>query len=423
VVWGLAFAVLAAALPILAAGLVRGVRHRERRYCPGPVRRWWQWCLPGNLLTVTRCGYDLSGHIRMNPEPEAGDDDHACGEAEAARAATRCPECWRAIDNRWRLRTRPGGLRLVRLGLAGLIVSLSLFAWLLGAEEPVRTVPTWFLLRTEILLDEDAPEAFYPELYRRHGEKLLDQSEQLEFTTLLARQLRSDDTKWNAHQAMDRLSALKSVARPALEQALDADDWQQRQLAASLLRGLLRQNPSLAPSERLLEVTVEGLRDDALPWGENTMINNAEEGVRFLSTRCDVAWPYLLPALSSEDRQQRLLAAVVLGFGGREHYLDDVAPILIQQLRDNEVRGDALLALPALAGFGEAVVPHLERHFDDPDKQLRTAVRWLAWRLTPPGPDGERPPEPTRPRVSVRGPLAATPRSFRVPRLPPAGEE
>jgi HEAT repeat protein len=48
------------------------------------------------------------------------------------------------------------------------------------------------------------------------------------------------------------------------------------------------------------------------------------------------------------------------------------APILIEQLRDNDTIGDERIAADALRHFGPAIIPILTPHFESDDAQLRT---------------------------------------------------
>ncbi|MDH3585189.1 MAG: hypothetical protein OER86_13340, partial [Phycisphaerae bacterium] len=180
----------------------------------------------------------------------------------------------------------------------------------------------------------------------------------------LVGQLRSDHVRWNAQRAMWRLQAIGPPATRSLEKALASTDYQQRQLAAHVLRYFSHH----LPSQRLLAVTIEGLQDDALPEesvGRDrlsyTYVWTAREGVEYLLDHATTAERLLRGALETTDRQQRFLCAYVLGMRGRVESIQEAAPILVDHLRDNDIPGDALMAAKALYRFGAAVQPLL-RH-------------------------------------------------------------
>lgn len=193
--------------------------------------------------------------------------------------------------------------------------------------------------------------------------------------------LRSDDKRWNATSALGRLEQMGESVLARLEAALQSDDRQQRQAAASLLIRLfsLRDSRSastaLVPTSRaLLRVCVEGLRSDNLPRADvpasqqaqypndysETEIFNAAAGLRFLSRHADEAEDLLIEALSSSDLQQRFLAAAALGHGRKVCVADRVAKILIPHLRSNRIQGDATIAMIALIRLGPAAEPRIE---------------------------------------------------------------
>jgi len=174
-------------------------------------------------------------------------------------------------------------------------------------------------------------------------------------------QLADDQTRFNADRAMRDLRAQGPRAVADLERALRSADRQQRQLAAAVLRTI----DAYRPSDAMLKVCVEGLRHDVLPYDRarhryNT-VYNAADGVRYLLRHAEAARRELIAALGGTDWQQRFLAAYVLGATGRGAAVNRAAPILIAQLRDNDVPGDALMAAEALYGFGPAVEPTLRR--------------------------------------------------------------
>jgi len=196
----------------------------------------------------------------------------------------------------------------------------------------------------------------------------------------LVADLADDDVRWNALSALRLLSAFGDDAVPELELALDSPDWQQRQLAAVALRRI----EDYLPSSRMLEVTVEGLRHDGMPWGRadastgtgNTMIYNANRGTRYLLDHGRRAESALIEGLRGDDHQQQFLCAYILGCTGRTAALEDAAPILIEHLRDNDIRGDAIMAAIALFQFGDDVLPYIAFALRNADEQQQR-LTWL----------------------------------------------
>ncbi|MFI4855144.1 MAG: hypothetical protein ACIAQF_09255 [Phycisphaerales bacterium JB065] len=212
----------------------------------------------------------------------------------------------------------------------------------------------------------------------------------------LIEDLRDDDVRWNAHDAIDAIWSMENPPIAELEQALHSDDWQQRQIAA-LLRwryipphSWLRQSKQVTEdrrqeaeqiSKRLIEVTVEGLRSDNLPYdkeqGRYLDVFNASRGFLSLIYHADLAQEELEGALESDDYQQKFLSAVILGTGGVTASAEKAAPILIPHLRDNDIPEDARLAIYALHSLGESVIPLLEAALPTADKQQSDAILLL----------------------------------------------
>lgn len=219
----------------------------------------------------------------------------------------------------------------------------------------------------------------------------------------LINNLRADETRWNAIEAMDALGRLPEPPVEELERALHSDDWQQRQIAADLRWRYmdpwdwLWHDPNLPAwrlesigtvTRRLLEVTVEGLRSDALPYDREqqkyTPVSNAASGYRALVKNAEAARDLLEAGLKSDDYQQKLLCALALGTGGVSASVEKAAPILIPHLRDNDIPEDAKFAIYALYRFGNAVVPLLEAALPDADEQQAQAIRLLLLNLREP---------------------------------------
>ncbi len=185
----------------------------------------------------------------------------------------------------------------------------------------------------------------------------------------LVRALRDDDVRGNATRALSLLRRLGNEAVPALERGLTSDDWQQRQLCAAVLRHMR----GYEPSDRLLAVTVEGLRDDELPFDHRRRYtrgaNNAWSGFFYLLRHGRGATPHLSAGLDSDDSQQRWLCARAAAAAGLVTLVDRAAPELVAHLRDNTIRGDAGEAQHALRQYGEAARPYLESALGSPDEQ------------------------------------------------------
>jgi hypothetical protein len=193
---------------------------------------------------------------------------------------------------------------------------------------------------------------------------------------------------WNFYVARNRNDGgVLASAIPALEEALFSPDWQQRQFCAAALRCL----PYYNPSERMLDVTVEGLRNDELPRGLRladgartwSPVSNATAGTTYLLGHADLASDFLLDGLESDDDQQRFLCAYILGMSGHTRALPLAAEILIEHLQDNDIDGDAVWATAALYRFGPRVIPILER-VRPADEQQRRAVSLILLDLLDP---------------------------------------
>lgn len=202
--------------------------------------------------------------------------------------------------------------------------------------------------------------------------------------------LADDDVRWNAQTAMWRLREIGGAAEAQLETALHSSDWQQRQLAAHCLRGL----SGYEPSDRMLEVTVEGLRDDDLPVETRkgrqtayTCVYNAAWGTRYLLRHAGRAEVFLLEGLHSNDAQQRYRCACVLGHAGLRSGIPAGAPILLDHLRDNDIPGDAMLSAAALYRFGPDVMPHLLAALPRADAQQAQLINLIVLDLTDPPQD------------------------------------
>jgi len=210
----------------------------------------------------------------------------------------------------------------------------------------------------------------------------------------LVESLHSDDVRWNASRAMWTLREMEDPPIDELERALDSDDWQQRQLAACALWrrihpwALAEHEAEGRVTRRLLEVTVEGLRHDALPYdpvtGRYTGAYNGAEGFRVLVLHAHEARELLEAGVGSDDTQQQLLCAMALGFGGVSASAGVAAPVLLPHLRDNDIPEDAKWCVHALYGFGRAVLPAVLEAIPGADEQQRQLLRLLVLDLESP---------------------------------------
>lgn len=334
------------------------LRKSGRYLCPGPRTPLVRFLNPLNWLLKRPCGYDLRGLPRTPSN------------------LTTCPECARASlphqairkARRW----RPTGFGLL----------------LIAATVTTRMEPffgsgrfTTYLPNTPLLALARIPARFRPhrvnsELDVRRAAGILSQRQTRWLVSALVADLHDDSAAGNASQALGSLIAIGRAAVPALLAGLDSPDWQQRQLAASVLRDL-----DQPPTDALLRVTVEGLHDDDLPFsksaGTATWVSNGREGIRYLIEHADVADPYLLVGLTSDDAQQRLMSAVVAGFAGRTGLIPLAVPVLLQNLRDDGTWGNAIAATAALGHFGPAAAPWIMTQTCSPDPQQRRMARLI----------------------------------------------
>lgn len=195
----------------------------------------------------------------------------------------------------------------------------------------------------------------------------------------VGRELFDDDQRWNAERAMDLLVQLWPRSQAALEKAVASNDAQARLLAARLLRRL-----TSSPSEALIKACVDDLRDDSDEVRYYLSFSNARAAADYLVNHGVMAEPYLAEAMRRGDRQQQILAAAVAGHAGLVALIDQAAPILIECLGDNGVRGDAKVAAPALYRFGPNIVPYLEQHLHQGDWQSTAIARAIIERITHP---------------------------------------
>ena len=343
-----------AALPVF----VLLARHRSRFMGRCVARRGSAVgsLLPWRFFRVRVCGYSLRG---------IGVD---------AGGLVTCPECGTRSDP-----TRPRvarGWRPWRVALACLVVGAGLAATpsVRHGTWPQR-LPTLVVVAGERVLGDRLPWPIAREIPRRAWAGEIRGFSARWLAAGLVDDLRADTRRFNMHDALQQvLRRLPPETAPAFEPLLDSADWQQRQAAAMLLHAIV--HPTQA-SDRLLEVTVEGLADDALPYdGENySYVFNAATGTPYLARVGPRVSPWLRPGLEGGDEQQRLLCAISAGFAGCGDLADLAAPVLVEHLRDNTIDEDAKVCAPALYHLGPGASAYLLPHVDAADAQLRGLAR------------------------------------------------
>jgi hypothetical protein len=196
--------------------------------------------------------------------------------------------------------------------------------------------------------------------------------------------LHDDDVRYNGAEALWDLQCAGTSAFAALEYTLYDDDYQARQFAAEALSW--NSDTNYVPSERLLQVLVEGMADDEFPWdslgtGDTyTCVYNARTAYEFFGyhpEQFERAEPYLVHALFSDDGQQRLLAAFVLAENTSVAYAERISQILVPHLADNNLSSDAGLAAYGLYQLGDTAVPYLNEAAASEDRQVASIASYL----------------------------------------------
>ncbi len=210
----------------------------------------------------------------------------------------------------------------------------------------------------------------------------------------LVADLRDDDVKGNALRAVRRLSQGDDDVVVPLEGALRSNDWQQRQLAAMAL--VDRQYA--APSQVLADVLVEGLEER--DWNDGSpdafdphpqidlytgfdIHEHSREVLSWAPPLYALAEPGIARLLTSASSPTRFSAARVLAVHRSALARERVLATLIEHLEDNQIAGDARIALPAIAGYGAEALPALEHAWPGRDEQQRALLGHLFWTLAP----------------------------------------
>lgn len=346
----------------------------------------WRACLLWTWWFDRGCGYDLAG---LPAGPDGRVTCPECGERTAARGpGERAPRRVRWLA--------------ARVGVVMAVWCASLAGWknaYLRSCRWAKHAPTPVLLALERAAPRLMNQRVRWELHSRMKGNTLSQWSTAQLDALAIRSLRDDSVVGNAEWAIDVLSERLAAKPGLLEEALRDPDWQCQQLAGTLLRqrynrenhGTKNLSPSgfgerrTVVSDDLLRVSVEGLRDDRLPYDQSmrrmTWVFNAKSSFSFLIDHAERAEELLLAALGSDDEQQRWLAACVLGYAGAWHIADRVAPVLVEHLGANTRSGDATACAAALFHLGHAALPVLEAARHDADSQRAKTAQLLVSRI------------------------------------------
>jgi hypothetical protein len=189
----------------------------------------------------------------------------------------------------------------------------------------------------------DLPHAGYP------PQELIDASIQ---------DLASDEVGSNLGSARWFLREHLERATPSLIAALTSGFKDQRhsgdEQQQEAIEGLLRSaTVSRDVSERLVRLALDDLRVTR-SW------YRTGEAFRYVLRTAPLCESILAEGMKSDDARVRLLSAAAAGCTQRTALLEQAAPLLIEHLGDNLIRGDAVVAARALWGFGPGVIPHVK---------------------------------------------------------------
>jgi hypothetical protein len=190
---------------------------------------------------------------------------------------------------------------------------------------------------------------------------------------LLMRDLKDDRVAENAANAMAWLQRYGNHIIPHAEAALESADWQQRQLAACLLRGL----PDYPATPALLRATLE---DPPAGRPLHFMVrhgHNQWELDAYLVRHMNEAEPVLREVLRRGGATMQWICAKAVMRADRRSLLADAAPIIIRHLRDNDERYDAWDAMWALKASGPGIAPLLQpslKSYDMQERQIAASV-------------------------------------------------
>jgi hypothetical protein len=182
--------------------------------------------------------------------------------------------------------------------------------------------------------------------------------------------VRNDDIPLNALRAMWSFyeAGLDCAAVPLFESALFSHDYQQRQTVAEMVRTICPEEPS----DQLLEVTLELLRGSGFDEYGFSDLFRPQGAYNYLATQTQAYQRVrgrLVHNLTSSDRQERLLSAILLAGHGEGLLASTLVPMLAPHLKDNDLPRDAAGAAYALYHLGPPALPYLARYEHSEDVQ------------------------------------------------------
>ncbi len=194
--------------------------------------------------------------------------------------------------------------------------------------------------------------------------------------------LKNDDEYYNAVYAVKyffpRVNQYNSYLIGQLKQALDSIDWQQRQMAALALI-----QKKVEPFDRLCEVLVEALKHDRMPfWKSDEQVyrtfSNAHYACIYLNNHPDCGQQDLVEALTSNNQQQRFLAAMLLAVRGHSENRERIVEILLENMKNDQIRNNGKMAAVAIYKLNDKAKPYLpdiEQLQDLQQKQILKLIR------------------------------------------------
>ena len=195
--------------------LARKRRRKPLSLCPGSARGL-RLLLPHHWLLRRACFYDLTGLVQ---------DDIGC---------VRFPECGRKIRPDKALRSGRRWRPMPTLSLTGLAIVAALSSPFFRSGTWIKYLPDTALVAMERVGRPMQRPAMRSELRNRVWNGKISGRDAGWLARKLTADLRDDDRRFNAYWAMRLLPHLGLDAVPALERALSSDDYQQRQMAASV---------------------------------------------------------------------------------------------------------------------------------------------------------------------------------------------
>lgn len=204
----------------------------------------------------------------------------------------------------------------------------------------------------------------------RHGEESIP-PETRDAVLQLIHDLRHDDLRWNAHEALATLWRMDCEIIPLLEQALHMDDYQGRHAVGQILR--IMNCPEYVPSDQLLQVTLQLLSRDQYDPDQYWSLFGPTSAFEYLYQSPDDVYARvresLVVRLSSADPQERFLSAALLAERGESQLAPSLVRILAPHLADNDIRTDGGVAAHALYRLGASVIPSLTPYRRSSDRQ------------------------------------------------------